>query len=57
VISCVLSDSVLPIALSLMTPWVRGRSISFTQNDDMGLLLPSDRGQSRRSGRSRGVAA
>jgi hypothetical protein len=40
VISCALSDVASEIALSLMSPWVRGEHISFTY-DEAGLLLPN----------------
>jgi len=56
IISCILSDVASEIALSLMSPWVRGQSISF-RSDEGGLLLPSDSERPRRRLTTIGIAA
>jgi hypothetical protein len=56
VISCVLSDVASEIARSLMTPWVRGHSISF-RSDEARLLLPSGLRKPKGRARPSGLAA
>lgn len=56
VISCTLSDIASEIALSLMSSWVRGNSISF-RSDDAELLLPSGTHKTRQKVREFEFAA
>ena len=56
VISCTLSDAASKIALSLISPWVRGESISFVY-DEAGLPIPGVSHRAARRVRYSGVAA
>lgn len=56
VIVCALSDVSSRFALDLMSPWVRGRSISFRSNAAR-LLLPTDSEAPRRKSKSLDFAA
>lgn len=56
VISCALSDVASKVALTLMSSWVRGQSLSFRRNE-AGLFLPSDSKMPRREVRSFDIAA
>jgi hypothetical protein len=56
VISCTVSHAASEIALSLMSSWVRGESISFIYND-AGLPIPDGSHRAVRRVRSSGMAA
>jgi hypothetical protein len=56
VVWCALSDVASKVARSLISPWVRGRSLSF-RYDKTGLLLPDDSDKPSRNIRSIAVAA